>query len=117
MKRRLSFLPRSLRQPLADLFIHFQAAEKVQMVDAVSHPLPRLRERQGARLLRMAPERGVERHYPVPKQSIAKIAGPSPGGSGDGVTLHSFRQRHRPPVISGMLEAVAPPQSSSSRLP
>lgn len=72
------------------------------MVHAIADPLPRWGERQVPSWILVATQSAVYGHHPIPE----KIAALLPDVSGNGITPCSFRQGHRMPEVSRMLEAV-----------
>jgi len=72
------------------------------MVHAIADPLPRWGESQCQCRIFVATQSAVYGHHPIPE----KIAGLLPDVGSNGITTYSFRQGHRMPEVSRMLEAV-----------
>jgi hypothetical protein len=74
------------------------------MVYSTADPLSRWGERQCQSRIVVLTQSAVYGHHPIPK----KIAGLLSDVRGNGITAYSFRQGHRMPEVSRMLEAVNP---------
>ena len=74
------------------------------MVHAIANPLPRWGESQCQSKIVVAAQSAVYGHHPIPE----KIAGLFPDVASNGITPYFFRQGHRMPEISRMVEAVKP---------